>query len=269
MLFDDEWRPADPPGVAPADLITRVLAGGYPDARLRAEPRRRAWFRAYVDEVTRFEIAERSAIEGLLEIPTLLRLLALRTAGLLNVTRIAGDLGVSPRTAGRYLALLLETFMVQRVPAWTRSRRQRLVKSPKLIIADSGLAAYLADANAAGLVHTPERAGPLVEGMVLAERRALCDADAAGPSLWHFRTDSQREVDAVLEDSSGHVVGIEVKAAQTVRPADLRGLEALAEAVGERFVRGIVLHPGRQVVPIGPQLLAVPISLLWAPQAGV
>jgi predicted AAA+ superfamily ATPase len=68
----------------------------------------------------------------------------------------------------------------------------------------------------------------------------------------------------VLEDASGHLLGIEVKATATVEKRDLRGLETLAEAAGSRFVRGIVLYTGDAVVPFGKELRALPISHLWA-----
>ena len=58
-------------------------------------------------------------------------------------------------------------------------------------------------------------------------------------------------------------MGVEVKAAATVTSSDFRGLRGMAEAAGARFVRGFVLYTGRQVIPFGERLHAVPVSLLW------
>jgi hypothetical protein len=79
----------------------------------------------------------------------------------------------------------------------------------------------------------------------------------------HFRTHAGEEVDLVLETPDGRVAGIEVKASATVGAADFKRLRTLADAAGKRFVRGVVLHAGREVVPFGPQLQAVPLSALW------
>ena len=84
------------------------------------------------------------------------------------------------------------------------------------------------------------------------------------PALHHFRSHGGQEVDLVLEDPRGRVVGIEVKASATVTSSDLAGLRALAELAGKRFVQGIVLHLGASRVSFGRGLTACPLDVLWA-----
>jgi predicted AAA+ superfamily ATPase len=81
--------------------------------------------------------------------------------------------------------------------------------------------------------------------------------------LSHYRTKDKIEVDAVLEDRQGRVVGIEVKAASTVRAEDFRGLRHLADRLGDDLLAGIVLYTGTQTLPFGPRLQAMPVSSLW------
>ena len=81
---------------------------------------------------------------------------------------------------------------------------------------------------------------------------------------FHFRTEAGAEVDLVLEDTAGQLVGIDVKCTATLQRSDFRGLETLAEAAGQKFVRGLVLYTGRAVVPFGEDLRALPIGQLWA-----
>ncbi len=80
---------------------------------------------------------------------------------------------------------------------------------------------------------------------------------------FHFRTESGQEVDLILEDAAGRIVGIEVKAAVSLDARDLRGLKALAALCEERFVRGIVFYLGDVVVPFGKDLWAVPVGMAW------
>jgi len=81
--------------------------------------------------------------------------------------------------------------------------------------------------------------------------------------LFHHRTRDQIEVDAVLENRRGQVVGIEVKAASTVRPDDFRGLRHLRDRLGDDFLVGLVLYTGHQTLPFADGLRAMPISALW------
>lgn len=78
-----------------------------------------------------------------------------------------------------------------------------------------------------------------------------------------FRTATGQEVDLVLEDAAGRVVGIEVKSSSSVASEDFRGLRALRQLAGEKFVRGIVLHDGDQTVPFERDLVSMPIGSLW------
>ncbi|MDR1498150.1 MAG: DUF4143 domain-containing protein [Puniceicoccales bacterium] len=86
------------------------------------------------------------------------------------------------------------------------------------------------------------------------------------PQLFHFRTQTQQEVDIVLEDASGRLVGIEVKKTASPAAADFKGLKVLQAATGEKFLRGIVLYTGTSSVTFGPGLHAVPVSALWQMQ---
>ena len=172
--FIDRIFAADPvsalraaPPADRSDAIGRALRGGYPEAVARARPDRiDAWCRNNVTEVVQREVADLAAIEGLLDMPRLLRLIAHRNTGLLNTAHLARDVDLPPQTTRRYLPLLVETSLVALVPTWTRSSRKRLVKSPKVIITDSDLAAHLAGHfGASRVIAGARRAGrPLTSG---------------------------------------------------------------------------------------------------------
>jgi len=81
--------------------------------------------------------------------------------------------------------------------------------------------------------------------------------------LYQYRDRDQYEVDAVLESASGEVIACEVKAAETVRPEDFRGIQRLARRLGDQLLAGIVLYSGGQPLSFGERLRAWPISALW------
>ena len=81
--------------------------------------------------------------------------------------------------------------------------------------------------------------------------------------LYHYRDKDQDEVDFVIEDNAGALVGIEVKASATVNTGDFKGLRKLADAGGDAFKLGLVLYDGDKGVPFGKRLFAAPLSCLW------
>ena len=71
------------------------------------------------------------------------------------------------------------------------------------------------------------------------------------------------EVDLIMESSAGQIVGIEVKASTSVDSKDFKGLKLLADAIGPRFHRGLVIYTGQETIPFGKQMHAVPIDTIW------
>jgi predicted AAA+ superfamily ATPase len=106
-------------------------------------------------------------------------------------------------------------------------------------------------------------AGHLLEGFVVGELRKQRTWSETRVEMFHLRTTAGREVDVVLEDSLGRIVGIEVKATAGVSKQDFLGLGALAEVTGKRFVRGLVLYRGVSSVPFGERYIALPVDALW------
>jgi predicted AAA+ superfamily ATPase len=247
-----------------ADLFERALRGGFPEAVTRTDPRRRrAWFRSYVTSILERDVRDWASITGLTELPRLLTLLAARSSSLLNVAELSRSLGLPHTTLTRYLALLEHTFLVRRTSAWSGGRGRRVMRASRVWMCDTGLLADLCGLGMSRLAESPADAGPLLETFVAAEITKQLGWNRRRVELLHFRTLAGREVDLVLEAADGSVVGIEVKAAATVGKAEFKGLEALREAAGKRFARGIVLYTGREALPFGEDLWALPVGAIW------
>jgi uncharacterized protein len=243
------------------DLAARIAAGGFPEAVARTGARRARWFDGYLDTMLQREVRELANVAGLAELPRLMQLLAARATGLLNYAGLARDLGMPQTTLKRYLALLETAFLVLPVPAWFRNFGKRLVKSPKLLLADPGLLAHLLG----GGDGAARSFGALLENFVLMELVKQASFHPDRPSVYHYRTAEGQEADAVIERRGGPVCAVEVKAAATLAPRDSRGLRGLAEALGDEFGAGVVLHAGAEAARLAPKIWALPLSALWAP----
>lgn len=255
-----------PPEIGRRELLERVTIGGYPEAVARARPdRRRAWFAAYIESVIQREVRELANIEGRAELPALLTLLAARSASMLNLAGLGRDVGIAQTTLRRYYSLLRAVYLLDEVPAWSTRDTKKVARSPKTMLNDSGIAAYLLrfEADRSTAVDPTGPAGRLTEAFVLGELRRQIAWRDERPTLRHFRTNGGAEVDAVLEARGGRVVGVEVKLATSLATRDLRGMRAFKEAAGRRFRRGIVLYTGGERVAFGDDIVAMPISALW------
>lgn len=263
-LFAEELYFSPLPEVTRTDLIRRVMLGGYPEPMARTdEARRRAWFGSYLATILQRDVRDMANIEGLTALPRLLSLLASRTGALLNLADISRMSGLAYTTLTRYMTLLEATFLVQPLPSWSANLGTRMVKSPKLLLSDTGLAASLLGLTEERLATEGPLFGALLETFVAMELRKVSGGSAQAIQFFHYRTKAGEEVDALLEDGAGRLVGIEVKASATVTSNDFKGLRALANTAGDRFVRGLVLYAGNRIIPFGERLHAIPLSLLW------
>ena len=210
------------------------------------------------------DVRDLANIDRLAEVPRLLALLASRTCQLVNYADLARNLTIPMTTLKRYLAMMEMTFLVKLLPAWFSNIGKRLTKSPKLLLLDTGLLTHLLAVDADCLQANRTLLGHVFENFVAVEVLKQLGWSQKRCKLFHFRTANGQEVDLVLEDASGQLVGIEVKAGATVQRRDFRGLETLAAAAKDRFVRGVVLYSGDQMVPFGERFHAVPIPCLWS-----
>jgi predicted AAA+ superfamily ATPase len=244
-------------------LAESLVAGGYPEPIRRTFARARRWHRQYLRSIIDRDVRDVARIKDSSELARLLELLALRTAELLNASDIARVLGLHRETIDNYIAILERLFLVRKLPAWHNNPGHRLIKSPKIHVVDSGLAATLADYTAADWFEQRERMGHLLESYVV--QQIMAQAEWTNPDLrfWHYREKDGQEVDLVITRGK-KTWGIEVKASSAVNRKDGRGLEHLARQCGKNFQGGFLLYDGKDVLPLGAtNLLAVPISRLW------
>lgn len=252
------------PATSPSELAARVLRGGYPEAIARATPRRRRhWAQQYLDMLIRRDIRDLARLDKIEYLPRLLKMFAQVSGQLCNFSQLGGQIGLDHKTVGKYLAVFEQMYLMQRLPAWAGTALGQLIKTPKLQFVDSGLLAALLEIDDIAPIHQRSRFGQLLESFVFGELLKFCTWSERRYALSYFRDKTQREVDFVIEDAQGNIVGIEAKAAATVSRSDFSGLRQLAALTANRFSVGLVLYDGDLSLPFGPRLWAVPLSTLW------
>lgn len=246
------------------DLIERVLRGGYPEAISRPSAKRRvAWARQYMDAIIQRDVRDVANIEKLDQLPRFLRALAQTAGQMCNYTQLGGQVGLDGKTASRYVGVFEQMYLLKRVDVWARNRLNRVLKTAKLQFIDSGLLATLLDMTAEEAHQDRTRFGNVLETFVFSEllkHKSTADGDYR---MMYYRDADQLEVDVVIENAAGQLVGVEVKAAATVKASDLRGIKKLAGLAGQQFKMGVLLYDGTETMPLGDGIWAAPLSSLW------
>lgn len=251
------------------EYVGRVLRGGFPLAvARRAGAGRNRWFDDYLDLVLERDVAELSSIRQREKMPRLVARLGAQSAQILNVAQVAADVGIESSTAENYVRLLEAAFIVHRLPAWGTTLRARASSRPKIHFVDSGVAGRMLRVSEERLAAAQPQAmtelGHLLETFCVGELLKQASWMEIPPQVGHWRTRDGDEVDLILERDDGALAAIEVKAAERVRDPDFRSLCKLREALGERFLAGLVLHLGARAYTHGDRLHAIPVDRLWA-----
>jgi predicted AAA+ superfamily ATPase len=243
-----------------------LLGGGFPEVVARPESAR-LWFGSYVQTYLERDVRAVTAVRDLTTFRRFLALLASRHGRVLNKTELAAPLGVSVPTITQWLGVLEATLQILIVPLFYENLGKRLIKSPKVYVADSGLACHLLGiASAAELARSPF-AGVVFEGFVAAEIVKTQVNRGARRELYHFRNEQGLEVDFVVPGRSGSLRLVECKAGKTVMPAMASPMQRLAEAVRRRGPKGSAVdmilvhqgaHPGGPVPTVAPGVRAMP-----------
>ena len=245
----------------------RACRGGLPIAVGMTNRPRARWFDAYVAQALSGDVPELGGIRRLDALPRLFERLAAQTGQLLNVHAAASAIGLEARTADNYTQLLSDLFLVRRLPAWGRTLRSRIAKTPKLHLIDSGLAAHLLRLSPAKLAQLDPASstdfGHVLETFAVGELLKQASWNDDVREVAHWRTHDNHEVDVLVETYEGDVIGFEVKARSQTTAKDLSGLRKLRELLGDQFRAGFVLTTGQHSGKLEDRMYTCPIDRLW------
>jgi len=246
-------------------LLQTALRGGYPEVQAMGMRARRSWHNDYVDAILSRDLQDVGRVRDVRNVRNLLVASAAWSCRQTDVTSLSRELGVTRISIETWLGMLETLFLLERLPAWTRTDYERVGKKDKWLLSDPGLIASLLRYPDNPSRLSNDQTGKIVEAFVGSELLALADASSGRFSINHYRDNDKREIDFMVDDhDTGGCIGIEVKASTTVGAKDFKHLRWFDEnlAAGRPFA-GVVLHAGTDVLHFGKRLQALPTSALW------
>lgn len=249
-------------------VIESIIIGGYPEIITGVKTLINDWFESYLEARVQKDILEYKQISmsKLKVIKSLLKLLASYDAQIINYHSIGKKLQISNKTVLSYVELLEAMYIIKTIPSYHTNSTLKVIKSPKIHFIDTGLACHLLNVNSERLFLKKDSSyGGLIENFVYSELLKETTYSKTSAQIYHFRDLRKKEVDFVLENRDGNIVGIEVKAKASIHEKDLKGMHALANASQENFLNGFIFYGGKEIRPIandGRLFYCLPLGLL-------
>lgn len=247
-----------------ADYIKMAFKGGYPEAIKLKEKEITKWHKDYLNSLIERDLKDLINIRRQSSIKKLLEVLAAWSSKFMDVSMIGSNLALARQTIESYINALEALYLVERVQPWSKTDYDRVSKQDKIFMTDSGLMASILRWQFDQVKVDGERNGKLIETFVFAQLAAIVDSSKNDYELYHYRDREKREIDLVIENAKGDILGIEVKASSFVDKSSFRHLLWFKEnmAKKQKFI-GIVLYAGESIVSFGEDLWALPISCIW------
>ena len=234
------------------EILAFIIRGGYPEILSIDEEFRNDWFDSYIESRIQKDIIQMRQINvnRLLQIRKLLQILAAHTSSLLNYNTIANKLQIDNKTVAAYIEILEAMYIIKIIPSYFVNLSLRVIKSPKIQFIDTGLVSSLLNLNIKNLFENKNGIyGSIIENYVYAELLKFSTYSKQSINIYHFRDLKKNEVDLVLENRDGQIIGIEVKAKSIIKKSDLKPMIELANHSKSRFLRGFIFYSGKEIMP--------------------
>ncbi len=241
--------------------LETILRGGMPGTITLPEEVLSSYFSSYVQTYVERDVRLIENIGDLGTFSQFLGLVAALTSQEINYSQLGREVGITPKTAQRWLQLLKSTYQWHELPAFHMNAIKRLSQKPKGILADSGIACYLQ------LISSPEALAKSMLGSAMFETycfnmiKGLCASLPIMPNFYHWRTIAGAEVDFILE-IDGKFYPIEIKSASTISKHDVRGIETFRDTYPHLNIQmGVIIYGGDHCQQISEHVIAVPWNL--------
>ena len=267
-------------GFDKAQIFDFAFRGGYPEAvHLKNQKDRKEWHDDYLNDLINRDLKDIMNIRRQSELKELVMILAGWSGKFMDMAKIGAGMALAKQTLETYINALESLYLFDRVNPWVRTDYERVGKSAKFYVNDTGFMTSILGWKKDGITRDSDRSGKLMETFVFQELAAQIDLDR-DYSLYQYRDYKQHEVDFLIERNDGSMVGIEVKASHSVSKEDFAPQIWFRENIFKRGASGgrvsknaslknsasykaLVLYSGEDTLSFGPGLLAVPTAALW------
>jgi len=244
-------------------FLKTIYWGGYPKLQdVKGDASKKDWLENYKTTYLERDLRQLTQVADLGDFQGFYQMLAFQSSGILNLSHLAAEIGLSVPTCKKYLQILDISYQYFLLRPFHIQLRKRLVKLPKVYCVDTGMENYLLGHSSPAQMNLSGKLGGVVENWVIAEFVKQCSVLDRKPSLFFWRTSNGAEVDLVLETSSSFIP-IEIKSGLRIDNQNIRGLTEFMKLKHHKKVPfGVVFYGGSEVYTLPNGLAAIPLGYL-------
>lgn len=246
-------------------ILKMTFRGGFPEAICLNANNRKDWHKDYIESLLERDLKDIANIRRKESMKKLLKVLAAWSSKFIDISAIGSGLSLQRPTIESYINALETLYLVEQLHPWASTDYARIAKHSKLFMTDCGLMSSLLGWRLEQVRLDADRTGKMVETFIFNELAAQIEANNRTFELFHYRDREQREIDFLIENEEGDLLGIEVKAGSTVTKDSFKHMRWFKKNLStERSFIGIILYTGESVLSFNENMWSIPIGMLWS-----
>lgn len=242
------------------DAIHAAMRGGYPEPLEYSARLRRRWFAEYFTDLLTKDIEDITEVRKVDSLRLVGDWMMAYTSKFFEMKDLAQAAQLSKETLATYLSAMKALYIIDEVPAWSRSDYAKICKRSKYFASDSALSANLLGWDDESVFFDDDKCGKLIETWVYHELACLAELDS-GYEITQYRDSEKREIDFLIKGLDDRLLGIEVKAG-SISQGDFKHLKWFKDNLAKAEFTGIVLYSGNDTLSFGDGMYAVPLVAL-------
>ena len=241
-------------------LWERIQRGSMPELVANPDYDWSSYYGSYLQTYIERDVRRLTQVDNELQFQSFMRVVAARTGQMLNISDVAHDVGINDAKAKKWLSILIASHLVYLLRPYYTNLGQRALKTPKLYLTDTGLAAYLTHWSSPDVMREGAMSGAFFETFVIGEMlKSYYNNGELDPPLYYYRDKDKREIDLLIA-KDGQLHPLEIKKKSNPDTGDISAFKVLDSIAGVSRGSGGVICPADKAMPLGPQDFIIPVG---------
>ncbi len=216
-------------------LSESIFKGSYPELVNKKYQMSDDWYASYIDTYLTKDLSALANIGDKRDFFRLIKLLAINTSQILNLSRFATDIGVDVKTIKRWISVLEASYIIFLLPPFYKNYGKRIIKSPKIYFYDTGLVSYLTGISTKELFEHGPMAGSIFENYIISEVMKKEIHQKSNAELFYLRTSQGEEIDLIIDRKQFKEL-IEIKSSESFNTKMTKTIELFFEPQDKAYL---------------------------------
>jgi len=240
------------------EIYHRIWKGSYPALFISSDDYWKMFYDSYMQTYIERDVKQILKVSDELLFVSFMRVLAANTGQLLNYASVSKEIGIAETTVKSWLSVLQTSGLVYLLYPYSNNLTARVIKTPKVYFADTGLACYLTKWNTPETLLCGAFSGAIFETYVVSEIIKSYIHNGQEPNIYFYRNKDGIEIDVILEEN-GTLYPIEIKKKSNPDKGDIKNFGILSR-FNKNIGTGAVLCLAPNYLPLNDQTWVVPVG---------